>query len=111
MIRRLIGLVVFILVIYAGWNVGITWFHNEQFQDAVREIALFGAGKSDDALKDSVMKAAADNGVPLDDDFIEVSRKSVVGAGDHIVIKVAYAKMVPIVPGKSHRFDFSYTTP
>ena len=111
MIRRLIGLVLFILLVYAGWYVGITWFHNEQFNDAVREIALFGAGKPDDALKDGVMKAAADNDVPLDDDFIEISRKTVVGAGDHVVIKVSYAKMVPIVPGHRRRFDFTYTTP
>ena len=111
MVRRLIGLVVFLLLAYAGWHVGMTWFHNQQLEDAVREIALFGAGKTDDALKASVMSAAAENQVPLDDDYIQISRRTIVGANDHVIIKFSYAVMVPIVPGQTHRFDFSYATP
>lgn len=111
MIRRLIGLVVFLLVVYAGWHTGIVWFHNQQFEDTVREVALFGAGKSDDALKQSVMQAAADNQVPLDDDFIDIQRRTIVGTNDHVIIKVSYAVMVPIVPGKRYRWEFSYATP
>ena len=112
MIRRLIGLVIFLLIANAGYHVGMVWFHNQQFEDAVREIALFGAGKSDDVLKASVMNAAADNQVPLDDDFIEISRRTVVGTNDHVTIKFSYAVMVPVVPGTTpRRFDFNYTTP
>ena len=111
MIRRLIGLVVFLLLAYAGYHVGMVWFHNQQFEDAVREIALFGAGKSDDVLKQSEMQAAADNSVPLDDDFIEIQRRTVVGTNDHVIIKFSYAVVVPIAPGKTYRWDFSYVTP
>jgi hypothetical protein len=111
MIRRLIGLVVFLLLAYAGYHAGMVWFHNQQFEDAVREIALFGNGKSDDVLKQSVMQAAADNNVPLDDQFIEIQRKTIVGTNDHVIINVAYAVMVPIAPGKTYRWDFTYTTP
>jgi hypothetical protein len=112
MIKRLIGLVIFLLIVNAGYRVGMVWFHNQQFEDAVREIALFGAGKTDEALKASVMKAADDNQVPLDDDFIEISRRTVVGTNDHVTIKFSYAVMVPLVPGITpRRFDFSYSTP
>lgn len=111
MIRRLIALVVFGLFAYAGWHVGLAWFHAQKFEDAVKEIALFGASKSDEALATSVLGAAADNHVPLDPDFIEISRRSEIGTNDHVVIKVSYAMMVPILPGKARRFDFTYSTP
>jgi hypothetical protein len=111
MIKRIIGFVVFLLVANAGIRVGIVFFHDQQFKDAVREIALFGAGKPDEVLKSKVMEAAAGNQIPLDVDFIEIARKTVVGTGDHVVIKVSYAVMVPVAPGYPHRFDFDYTTP
>jgi len=111
MIKKVIGLVLFLLVANAGFRVAIVWFHNQQFEDAVREIALFGAGKSDDTLKNSVMGAASDNQVPLDPDFVDISRRNVVGTADHVIIKYSYAVMVPVIPGKPRRFDFSYITP
>jgi uncharacterized membrane protein len=111
MIKRLIGTVVFLLVANAGIRVALVYFHAEQFKDAVKEIALFGAGKSDDTLRSKVMEAAADNQIPLDPDFIEIQRKTTVGSGDHVVIKYAYATMVPVIPGNPRRFEFDYITP
>jgi hypothetical protein len=40
-----------------------------------------------------------------------VSRHNAQGLGEKITIKLAYAVMVPIVPGFERRFDFDYTTP
>lgn len=111
MIKRILGLAVFFLVAHAAFRGGLMVFHDEQFKDAVREIALFGAGKSDQLLKDKVMDAAAKNAIPLDADYIDISRRTLVGAGDHVVIKVSYAVMVQLEPGYRRRFDFDYATP
>jgi hypothetical protein len=111
MVKRVLGILLFLAVANAGIRVALVYFHAEQFKDAVKEIALFGAGKADEILRSKVMEAAADNQIPLDPDFIEIQRKSVVGAGDHVVIKYAYAVMVPIVPGSPRRFEFDYSTP
>ena len=111
MIKRIVGIVVFLLVMNAGFRLGSVFFHDQQFKDAVREIALFGAGKTDEALKNAVMKAADDNEIPLDPDFIEIARKSIVGSGDKVVIRVAYARLVQVAPSYQRRFDFSYMTP
>jgi hypothetical protein len=111
MIKRVISLVVFLLAANAGVRVSLVYFHAEQFKDAVKEVALFGAGKSDDVLRGKVMEAADTNQIPLDADFIDIKRASVVGAGDHVIIKYAYALMVPVFPGYQHRFEFDYTTP
>ena len=111
MVKRAISIVIFLLVANAAYRVGVVFFHDQQFKDQVREIALFGAGKTDEVLKSNVMRAADENHVPLDADYVEISRRSVVGAGDHVVIKIAYAVMVQVAPGYARRFDFDYTTP
>jgi hypothetical protein len=111
MIKRLIGIVIALLILNAGVRVGLVVFHGQQFNDAVREIALFGAGKTDEALRMAVMKAAADNDVPLGADYIEITRRSVVGPNDKVTIKVVYAVLVKVAPGYERRFDFDYMTP
>ena len=111
MIKRVISIVIFLLIMNAVFRVGLVFFHDQQFNDAVREIALFGAAKPDEALKISVMKAASENQIPLFVDFIELSRRTVVGVNDKLTIKVAYAVNVQVAPGYVRRFDFSYTTP
>jgi hypothetical protein len=111
MIKKVFSLIVFLLLANAGIRVGLVYFHDQNFKDAVREIALFGAGKPDDLLRSKVMEAASENQIPLDPDFIEIQRKSIVGAGDHVVIKYAYAVLVEVVPTKRRRFEFDYITP
>lgn len=111
MIKKVLSLVVFLLVANAGLRVGLAFFHQQQFNDAVREIALFGAGQPDEALKEKVMAAASENSVPMDPDYIEISRRTVVVPNDKVVIKVAYAELIKLAPGYSRRFDFDYTTP
>jgi hypothetical protein len=111
MIKRIIGLVIFLLIANAAARVAIVVFHDQQFNDAVREIALFGAGKPDEALRIAVMKAAADNQVPLDAEYIEITRRTVVAPNDKVTIKVVYAVLVKLGPGYSRRFDFEYMTP
>jgi hypothetical protein len=111
MIKRIISIVVFLLLANAGVRVGPVLFRDQQFKDAVRDVALFGAGKPDAVLKNKIMELASENQVPLDGDFIEITRKTLVGTGDHVVIKVSYAVIVPVAPGYPRRFDFEYTTP
>ena len=111
MIKRIISIVVFLLLANAGVRVGLVLFRDQQFKDAVRDVALFGAGKPDAVLKNKIMELASENQVPLDSDFIEITRKTLVGTGDHVVIKVSYAVIVPVAPGYPRRFDFEYTTP
>jgi hypothetical protein len=111
MVKKFISLAIFLLVMNAGIRGALVFFHDQQFKDAVREVALFGAGKSDDALKTKVMQLADQNQIPLDTDYISIERATVVGEGDHVKIHFAYAVLVSLIPGKPHRFDFDYTTP
>jgi hypothetical protein len=111
MIKKVISFVVFLLVMNAGLRVGLVYFHDQQFKDALRELSLFSGGKSEEIIKAKVLELAAQNQIPLDPDFVEMSKKVTPGVGDHFVIKVSYAVNVPVVPGQPRRFQFDYTTP
>jgi hypothetical protein len=111
MIKKIISFVVFLVLANAGVRVALVYFHDQQFKDAVRELSLFSGGKSEEVIRSKVMELAGQNQIPLDPDYVEMTRKSTPGIGDHFVIKVSYAVMVPVFPGNPRRFEFDYTTP
>lgn len=113
-IKRVVSIVIFLLLVNAGVRVGFVFFHDQQFKDAVRELALFAGqppGKTDEVLRLKVMELAQENQVPLDPDYIEIIRRAAPGIGDKVTIKFQYAVMVSMAPGYQRRFDFDYTTP
>jgi hypothetical protein len=111
MIKKIISFVVFLVLANAAYRVGIVYFHDQQFKDAVRELSLFSGGKAEELIRAKVMELATENQIPLDPDYVELTKKVTPGVGDHWVIKVAYAVMIPVVPGNPRRFEFDYTTP
>jgi hypothetical protein len=110
MIKKIISLVIFLILANAGLRVAIVYFHDQQFKDAVRELSLFSSGQSEEVVRAKVMEIASQNQIPLDPDYVEVTRKVIPGVGDHSVIKVSYAVMVPVFPGQLRRFQFDYLT-
>jgi len=111
MIKRVLSTVIFLLLANAGIRVGLVYFHHQQFRDALSELSLFSGVKPEEVVRAKVMELAAEYKIPLDPDFIEITRKNVPGIGDHSAIKVSYAVNVPVFPGaKKRRFQFDYTT-
>ena len=110
MIKRIISLVIFLLLVNAGVRVGVVFFHDQQFKDAVRELALFSGTKTEEVVRQQVMQLAQQYQIPLDADYVEITRKSIPGMGDHSAIKVSYAVLVNVAPGYTHRFEFDYAT-
>jgi hypothetical protein len=114
LIKRIVSVVVFLLLANAGVRVGLVYFHDQQLKDAVRELALFSGqppGKTNEVLVGKVMELAQQNEVPLDPDYVEISRQIAPGIGEKVTIKFSYAVLIQLVPGYSQRFDFSYVTP
>jgi hypothetical protein len=114
MIKKIISLIVFLLIVNAGVHLSVVYYHDQTFKDAVREFALFAGtppAKSNEAVIAKVMQLAQDNSVPLDPDFIEISRNSSAGLGEKVTIKFRYAMNVPLAPGFVRRFEFDYVTP
>jgi hypothetical protein len=114
MIKRIVSIVVFLLLVNACYRLGMVYFHDQEFKDAIREYAILASqppAKADEVIRAKVMGLAEDNQIPLDPDYVEISRRSSQGLGEKITIKFAYAVNVAIVPGYERRFDFDYVTP
>jgi hypothetical protein len=113
-IKRILSLIVFLLVVNAAYHVGMVYFHDQQFKDSCRELAILASqppGKTDEVLRAKVMDLAQENQIPLDPDYLEITRRSAQGLGEKITIKFAYAVNIAFAPGFSQRVDFSYVTP
>jgi len=114
LIKRLLGVILFLLAVNAGIRLAVVYYHDQQFKDSVREYALFAGQpplKADEVIRGKVMDLARQNEIPLDPDFVEISRQSIAGVGDKVTIKFSYAVIVQLMPGYARRFDFSYSTP
>jgi len=114
MIKKVVSLVVFLLLVNASVRLGLVYYHDQTFKDAVREFALFAGtppAKTNEAILAKLMQLAEDDSVPLDQDFVEISRNSSAGLGEKVTIKFSYAVNVQLLPGYVRRFDFGYVTP
>ena len=114
MIKRIVSLIVFLLVVNAAVRLGSVYFHDQQFKDSIRELAILASqppGKTDEVLRGKIAQLAQDNDIPLDPDYVEISRRSGQGLGEKITIKFAYAVKIALAPGYERRFDFDYVTP
>lgn len=114
MIKRVISLVIFLLMCNAAYRLGTVYFHDQEFKDAVREEAILAGQpppKTDDVVRAKVVLLALQYQIPLDPDYLEVSRHSAQGWGEKITVKFSYAVNVAVLPGYERRFDFDYITP
>ena len=114
MIKRIVSILVFLLLANAAYHLGMVYFHDQQFKDAIREYAILCGQpppKADEAIRGKVMDLAQENQIPLDPDYVEISRRNAQGLGEKVTIKFSYAVLIRLAPGYQRRFDFDYTTP
>jgi hypothetical protein len=92
-IKGLIGLLVVVGSFYAAWNLIPPYFHNQQFQDDLDDIARRYSyiQKSDDDIKEQVIKHAQSMDIPLKEDQIIISR------GEGLGISVRYRVHVDMI--------------
>jgi hypothetical protein len=100
-IRRLLGLAVFLLIVHAAVRGGIVWMHYQNFKDGVRQAALFSGTKTDDVLRDQVLQLAQQNEIPLDPDSMTIDR-----AGGSVTIRASYVATVEWFPGYRRPWQF-----
>ena len=61
---------------------GIVYFHDQQFKDAIRELALFaGRSRNTDEVAEERDHGSSpgEHQIPLDPDFVEIARQSIPG--------------------------------
>ena len=93
MIKRLIELLFVAALGYALFHVVPVYWNNYKFEDGVKELASFAATKTEDELRDRVMKLAAENDVPLAAGDLVVHQSA-----DATEILAPYTEKIQVLP-------------
>src|SRR5512140_3985273 len=88
--RAIIELVVVAAFFYVAWKVVPAYMNDYEFQDAVAQIAheaTFNYQRTEQDVRDAVVKKAAEFSIPLSGDQIKVSRNGpeVIITGDYTI--------------------------
>jgi hypothetical protein len=102
-IGTLIGLVFFVAVVLAIWNVGPVFWADYNFKDKLNEIARVGRHKSDDDIARMIMHEVSDNKL---EGFIGAQTCKIKTLETRRTIQCAYDRTVDILPGFRHTFHF-----
>ena len=99
--RTIVKLAIFLLVVHAMYRFIPTYFHYQQFKDAVHETALFSRGKTDLQIVEQVMAVAEKYQVPLSPDYVQVRREN-----EQIFISVSYVENIEWLPTYKRPWQF-----
>lgn len=106
--KTIIKIALAFVVILGCFNVGRALVNQYYFEDAVHEALLFDPRMTDKEIVDVVMKAAADNNIPMEVQDIEINQ-----VGGDIRVDMSYTTDVVVIPGvfsKSWTFTPSAST-
>src|SRR5690242_11849139 len=93
-ITGIIAIVLLVVGIYIGWNMVPPYFHNYQFQDDLDDIARRNSylHRTDEEIKDLVIKQAGTMDIPLNEEQITITRTA-----DGLGISVRYRIHVDMI--------------
>jgi hypothetical protein len=103
-LKGFIAILVVVAFIYVAWSLTPPYFNNYQFQDDLDEIARrssYVVSKTDDDIRDAVIKKAATDSVILKEDQVAITR-----SGGTVGITVHYRVHVDMIV---HPVDLDFT--
>ncbi|HET7746279.1 MAG TPA: hypothetical protein VFM29_03200 [Vicinamibacteria bacterium] len=101
----IIGLLVFIAVCVAAWNVAPVYIANYTFEDKLNQIARTPKGMgTDDRLMDEIMREASRQKI---DTFMNRQSCVITTRENSRQIECAYNRQVDVLPGWKHLFKFN----
>lgn len=107
-VKAILGVLVFVFLIYAGFQVIPPELANYAFNDDLKEISMMAAAnphESDQDLQTQVIKKAQDHNIDLTPEQVTVQRIGTPGAP---AVYVAADYNVPVnLPGYSFSFHFT----
>lgn len=99
---RLLKFAIAAAVLWAVWHGGKAQWQQFVFQNDLKQIVQFGGGRGEEAIRASVMEAAANRRVPLSPERLQVRKQA-----DHVYIDAAYTVEVEILP--RYRYPWTFT--
>ena len=99
----IVGLVLFVGVILAIWNLGPVFWADYNFKDKLNEIARVGRHRSDDDVLRMIMREVSDNKL---EGYITGHTCKITTLETRRTIQCEYDRTVEILPGFRHTFHF-----
>jgi len=99
----IVGLLLFVGVILAIWNLGPVFWADYNFKDKLNEIARVGRHRSDDDILRMIMREVSDNKL---EGFITGHTCKINTLETRRTIFCEYDRTVEILPGFRHTFHF-----
>ena len=107
-VKAIIGILVFVALIYCGFQIIPPELSNYSFQDDLRQIAMVGGAnphQTDQEIIDSIVKKAADHQITLAPEQVTNQR---IGTPGSPAVYVAADYSVPVtLPGYSFTMHFN----
>ena len=109
-IKMLLGLFIIVGGMYTAFKVAPPYFNAYQFQDAIKDEATHDSyvPKSEEDIRDSIFKKAADLDIPIAKDGIKVQRQGNQFSGT-VIVHAAYVVHVDL-PGYPLDLHFDAST-
>ena len=107
-VKAILGILVFVGLIYCGFQIIPPELSNYSFQDDLRQIAMVGGAnphQTDQDIIDSIVKKAADHQITLAPEQITVQRIGTPGA-PAVYVAADYSVLVTL-PGYSFTLHFN----
>jgi hypothetical protein len=99
--KTLIKLLVAAAIVFASWKSGTAYLKFYRLKDAAQDAALFGALRSTDEVRNSVMQTANELNLPLDPDKVVVRREP-----NHTYVTTSYVEKIEIFPNYFYPWEF-----
>ena len=100
----IVGLLLFVGVILAIWNLGPVFWADYNFKDKLNEIARVGRHRSDDDVLRMIMREVSDNKL---EGYITGHTCKINTLETRRTIQCEYDRTVEILPGFRHTFHFA----
>ena len=101
MLRKLVTLIIVALILHAAWRAGSAYWVYYRFEDAIQEVAQFGGDSTDQEIRATVMKTAAEMGVPLKAEDVDVRKTQA-----KLFINASYDTRLELLPRYSYPWTF-----
>jgi hypothetical protein len=101
-VSRIIRYAIVVAVLWAIWHAGLVQWRQFEFEDAIKQVAQFGADREVETVRAEVMAAAAKLGVPVVAEKVNVRREA-----DHVYIDLTYVAPVEVFPRYFYSWTFS----
>lgn len=93
--KVLLWILVLGLLLYSGINLGIPWLNYYSFKDRLKEISLYEASGTAEKNMKTIMEAAEEKGVLLDEKNVKIER-----TGKRLAIKAEWDHEVQLFGGR-----------